>query len=185
MVVRNAADTPVSAAVSSDWGTVAPAVLDLPAKGRAAIALCGSCAKDTEVVLTVSTGPGTPAASRRVLLVADGDLTDYRDLSREVYKDESYYWLNHGDLTLRLKTQRGKDHTLSLYWGAKNDERVAKLTIGGETQVLKHGGYDGYEWLDVAIPAKLVTGNVVEITLAKPDEGSTAFIGRVKVKVNP
>ena len=47
---------------------------------------------------------------------------------------------------------------LQLRWGAKHDERTATLIVNGKSVALASGGYDGFRWLDVPLPAG-VTGD--------------------------
>ncbi len=184
LTVTNLAPEPREATLQTDWGQVEPARVSLAANGTATATLTGTIAQEGAARVTVRLAQGEGAATRRLLLVADPDLTDYRDLSgSNTYRDEDYWWLNDGDLVLRLKVQPGRAHTLSLYWGCKNDTRSARLTLAGETQVVTQAGYDGFQWHDLDIAAERITGPELEVRLTKPDGGPVAFLGRVKVRV--
>jgi hypothetical protein len=201
LTVTNLSSEPREVTLSSDWGTLTPSRLTLPPKASSTVTLAvpgtvqvsvpqgtethGLSPVDvTPVVVVARTANSDAAATHRLLLVTDANLTDYRDLSgSNTYRDEDYWWLNDGDLTLRLKVQPGKAHTLSFYWGCKNDTRSARLTLFGETQTLTQSGYDGFRWFDLDLPADKLTGPDVEVKLTKPDTGSFGFLGRVRLRV--
>ncbi len=183
LLVKNASRSPAHVRLSSTWGTVAPEQVTLGPRKLAALAVRGAVTEETEAVVTARSGPRTPAASHRIHLVADTNVTDYRDLSgSNTYKDEDYWWLNEGDLDLRLRTEPGRDHVISFYWGCKNDTRIAEMTLGAEKQTLTQSGYDGFQWHDLAVPARQVPGSTLHLTLTRPAEGKPAFLGRVKVR---
>jgi hypothetical protein len=184
LTVTNLAAEPREATLESDWGVVEPARVALPPKGTAAVTLRGTIKEEGQARVTARLAEGEGAASHRVLLVSDPNLTDYCDLSgSNTYKDEDYWWLNDGDLTLRLKVQPGRAHVLSLYWGCKNDTRSARMTLAGETQTLTQTGYDGFKWYDIEVPADKITDPELEVRLTKPESGAVGFLGRVKVRV--
>lgn len=183
LLVKNRSAAPTRVELSSDWGAVAPERVTLAPRQLAALAVRGTIVEETEAVVTARSGPGTPAASHRIHLVADTNVTDYRDLSgSNTYKDEDYWWLNEGDLDLRLRTEPRRDHVISFYWGCKNDTRIAELTLADEKQRLTQSGYDGFRWHDIEVPADKVPGSTLYLKLAKPTEGRPAFLGRLKVR---
>lgn len=193
LVISNLGGEPREVAVTTDWGTVVPSRFTLPGNGAATVTVSGTISppgaqadapSEKTAQITARLADGEGAATHRLILVSDPNLTDYRDLSgSNTYQGEDYWWLNDGDLTLRLKVHPGKDHVLSLYWGCKNDTRSARLTIAGETQTVTQTGYTGFRWYDVAIPASKITGPELEVTLRKPDTGPIGFVGKVKMTV--
>jgi len=184
LTVTNLSSEPCEVTLSSDWGTIDPPRLALPPNATAAATLRGRVEQEGEAHVTARLAQGEGAATHRVLLVTDPNLTDYRDLSgSNTYQDETYWWLNDGDLVLRLRVQPGKAHVLSLYCGCKSDTRSARLTLAGETQVLTQTGYNGFRWFDLDLPADKLTGPELEIKLTKPESGPVSFLGRLKVRV--
>lgn len=170
--------------IETDWGAIEPAQVSLAPQGAAQVVLRGTIAQEGEARVTARPAEGEGAAARRILLVTDPDLTDYRDLAgSNSYRNEDYWWLNDGDLTLRLRAEPGKAHLLSLYWGCKGDTRTARLTLGGEAQTLTQTGYEGFQWQEVEVPAGLVTGPELEVRLSKPESGPMGFLGKVKLRV--
>jgi len=181
--VCNTSPAPAKVDLSSTWGTLHPDHLTLEPRARATTTLRGTVTADAEAIVTARTGPGAPSVAHTVQLLTDESITDYQDLSgSNTYQGEDYWWLNDGDLTLRLHVERGKAHTLSFYWGCKNDTRSAKMTIAGETQTVTQSGHQGFKWYDMEVPADKVTGDVLEVRLTKPDTGSASFVGRVRVR---
>ena len=181
--VRNTSPALVKVDLSSTWGTLHPDHLTLGSQANATVTLRGSVTADAEAVITARTSPAAPSVAHAIQLLVDGNTTDYQDLSgSNTYQGEEYWWLNDGELTLRLHVEPGKAHTVSFYWGCKNDTRSAKMTIAGETQTVAQSGYQGFRWYDVEVPAGKVTGDVLEVRLSKPDTGSASFVGRVKVR---
>jgi hypothetical protein len=186
LFVRNAAAAPAEVDLSSDWGTVDPSHMSLAGHGRAAAALRGTLTDDRNVTVIARTGPGAPSVTHTVQLLRGEGLTDYQDLSgSNVYEGEDYWWLNDGDLDLKLKVERGKAHIVSFYWGCKNDVRSCKMTTAGEQQTLTQNGYQGFRWYDVEVLASEVTGSTLGVRLSKPDSGPVSFLGRVKVRSKP
>ncbi len=183
LIVKNTSAAAASVDLSCDWGAIAPEQLTLPARGAAAVALRGDVTEETEAVVTARSGPRAPAVSHRIYLVADANLVDYRDLSgSNTYQGEDYWWLNEGDLDLRLKAEPGRAHVISFYWGCKNDTRIAKMKLGDAEQTLTQSGYDGFKWHELDVPASRVPGSSLAIKLTKPTEGKAAFLGRLKVR---
>ena len=64
--------------------------------------------------------------------------------------------------------------------GAKNDQRTATLKVHGIAVELAGGGYDGFRWLSVPVPAG-VTGAAYEITLEKSAHGKAAFVAALRL----
>jgi hypothetical protein len=69
---------------------------------------------------------------------------------------------------------------VKLRWGSKGDERRAVLTLEGVEMELAHGGYDGFEWLEVPVDLPGAMDSA-ELTLTPAGEGPTAFVGDVLV----
>jgi hypothetical protein len=184
LAVVNLSASTQDVVLSTDWGTLSPERLTLPPGGRSDVTLRGQVQAEGQAQVTARTSGGDSSAGRRVLLVTDADLTDYRDLAgSNTYQGEDYWWLNDGDLALRLEVEPGKAHVLSLYWGCKNDTRTELLALAGETRTLTQSGYLGFRWHDIEIPADKVTSDTLDMKLSKPASGSFGFLGRLKVRV--
>jgi hypothetical protein len=70
--------------------------------------------------------------------------------------------------------------SLALLWGAKDDRRFATLTVNGQAIPLQAGGYTGFRWLLVPLPAEL-PGDRYEFTLAAAGEGRPAFLAEIRL----
>ncbi|MBI5833622.1 MAG: hypothetical protein HZB16_15080 [Armatimonadetes bacterium] len=96
--------------------------------------------------------------------------------SAQVYAERNYWWL--GEVTLQVHCDAPERIVaVALLWGAKQDDRAARLAIGRDQQVVRHGGYDGYEW--VIMPIGPTTAPLL-CTLSAPTEGKPAFIAEVR-----
>ncbi len=97
----------------------------------------------------------------------------------EEYAGTPYLWLSRTDIHLRIAVKPEPGHTLELLWGAKDDQRAAVATINGKKVGIRGGGYDGFRWLKIALPAA-VGGEAYDITLqaALP---KAAFLGGVRL----
>ena len=98
----------------------------------------------------------------------------------DVYADQPYLWLGHGDVKLVVDVKPGAGHELELYWGAKNDTRHALVIVNGKRETVTSGGYDGFRWLKVPMPDGLGGGQRYEVVLrrvSRPD----AFVAGVRL----
>ncbi|MBM3476228.1 MAG: hypothetical protein FJX75_23395, partial [Armatimonadetes bacterium] len=119
LTVTNLSPEPREVTLSSDWGTLDPPRLTLPAKGAATVTLRGTMPGTVQVsvpqggtethglspvdvtsaLVVARSASSDSAATHRLLLVTDANLTDYRDLAgSNTYRGEDYWWLNDGDL---------------------------------------------------------------------------------------
>ncbi len=99
---------------------------------------------------------------------------------RQTYAGERYLFLGDSALRLTIPVAPQPGHVLNLRWGAKNDQRGAAMKLNGKTLPLQSGGYDGYRWLRVPVPAG-VAGGKYEIELAPPPGGKAAFLSAVQL----
>ncbi|RME95252.1 MAG: hypothetical protein D6766_03755 [Verrucomicrobia bacterium] len=97
----------------------------------------------------------------------------------ESYAGRPYEWLGRGPLKVRFETPAQAATALELFWGAKNDLRHARLAINGHTREIAAGGYDGFRWIRVPLPAGL-RGDRLELTLTA-SEGKAAFLAEMRV----
>ena len=75
------------------------------------------------------------------------------DDAPQAYQGTKYRFLGDGALEIAFTTPPAPGQVLDLLWGAKNDQRGALLTINDQPLPLRHGGYDGFQWLRVVPPA--------------------------------
>ena len=97
----------------------------------------------------------------------------------EEYAGARYLWLGDGDIHLTIDVKPAAGHVLELHWGAKRDTRTASVSINGKTAAVSGGGYDGFRWLRVAVPAG-ATGKQYQVVL-KRTGGKAAFIAAARL----
>ncbi len=98
----------------------------------------------------------------------------------ESYADTPYVWLGRNDLRIRLDVPPAADHRLELLWGSKNDARGAAAEINGRAVTVRGGGWNGFRWLAVEVPAKARTGGAYEIAL-RAAAPKAAFLAGVRL----
>jgi len=98
--------------------------------------------------------------------------------ARHVYAGKPYLWLGHGDIRLVIDVKPEATHKLELLWGSKDDNRDAVACVNGRDVNLRSGGYDGFRWLAVPLPAD-AAGDRYEIVL-KRASSPHAFIASVR-----
>ncbi len=99
------------------------------------------------------------------------------DKAREQYAGKGYLWLGRFELRLTIDAAPQPGRRLELLWGAKGDTRGAVATINGHQITIRHGGYDGFRWLPVAMP-KGLGGKTYDVVLraAPPKAGFLAAV---------
>jgi len=97
----------------------------------------------------------------------------------EQYAGRPYLWLGRMQIRLTIDVPPGPGQALDLLWGSKKDTRGAVATINGRAVTIRHGGYDGFRWLRVAIP-KGVTGKRHEVVL-RAGGPKPAFLAEVRL----
>ncbi len=112
--------------------------------------------------------PAEPAAWTRL-----GDPNGQR------HADVPYHWLDDGSLQITVDVKPTEGYALDLLWGSKKDQRGASITINGKRQTLKAGGYDGFRWQRIRLPA-VAGAKQYEITL-QPAPPKAAFLAAVRV----
>lgn len=71
-------------------------------------------------------------------------------------------------------------HRLAFLWGSKQDARSAWLTVNGQDLPLNAGGFDGFRWLILPVPA-LIRGDAYELRLRPGIGGREAFVAEVRL----
>lgn len=98
----------------------------------------------------------------------------------ESYHGTPYYWTAQVSLHLTVGLMPKSSHRLEFLWGAKNDQREARVEINGQTVTLTAGGYDGFCWQEVPIPPE-VRGESYQVTVYA-GRGRAAFLAGVRVR---
>lgn len=100
------------------------------------------------------------------------------DDAKQEYRGTKYRFLGDAPLEVEFAVRPKPDLVLDLKWGAKNDEREAVLNANGTVVQLRHGGFDGFQWMRVVLPS--LTGETVRVTL-RPSAGKPAFLAALRV----
>lgn len=180
--VGNPSDQPVSLRLSADLGTLDPADLELPAGGTATVRLSGQVAEERTVTVTATAREPWRSTAHRVRVLLDPLLVGFADCDGgEVYAGESYQWCGRGPFEVTLDALPGVDQVLVLRWGAKGDQRRARVTVAGTSHELTHGGYDGWETVELALPAAAVTEPRVTVRVESLGDPA-AFISEMRVR---
>jgi len=74
----------------------------------------------------------------------------------QTYEGSEYHWLGDAALHLAADVTPAEGHALDLLWGSKNDRRGADVTINGTSRTVQAGGYTGFKWQRVDVPAGVV-----------------------------
>jgi hypothetical protein len=99
--------------------------------------------------------------------------------TKESYQDTPYLWLGDTVLDMIIDVRPQPGHALEILWGAKKDAREAALTVNGKSVAARGGGYSGFRWLKVPLPAGL-TGERYEVKFAAAGE-KPAFMAEVRL----
>jgi hypothetical protein len=97
----------------------------------------------------------------------------------ESYAGKPYIWLGRAQIDLTMDAKPRAGLTLDLLWGSKDDSRNALLVVNGKSQSVAGGGYDGFRWKRVALPAD-VEGENLRISIRQAD-GKPAFLAAVQL----
>ena len=124
---------------------------------------------------------GAPEPAARQVKLGGEALAEivYDDVGQS-YRGTPYIFLGDETIQQKFPVTPKAGHRIELLWGAKNDQRAARLIINGVAVEVSGGGYDGFRWLAVPVPAG-VTGSAYDLTLEKPAHGKAAFIAALRV----
>ncbi len=140
--------------------------------------LSATGANDVHVPGQLIAAPETPA--RRVRLGGDALAEMVFDDASQAYRGTPYIFLGDETIQQKFLVAPKPDQQIALLWGAKNDQRTATLKINGTAVEVAGGGYDGFRWLVVPVPAG-VTGSAYDLTLEKAAHGKAAFVAALRV----
>lgn len=101
------------------------------------------------------------------------------DDAQESYADVPYLWLGKVDINLAVDVKPAPGHVLRVRWGSKNDVRGGVVSINGHDIPISSGGYDGFEWLDIPVPQKIL-GDRYEIVFRQGSERA-GFLSEVRL----
>jgi hypothetical protein len=90
-----------------------------------------------------------------------------------------YYWLGQSDLLVTFDVLPQPGDVLELGWGSKADQRGAVLLVNGQSVPARAGGWWGFRWVRVPIPAGL-KGNRYELEF-RAGERNAAFLSEVRL----
>jgi len=95
------------------------------------------------------------------------------------YMNTPYHWLGDAPMHLKVDLPPAAGYALDLLWGAKEDQRGAIVLINGKSQTVKAGGYTGFQWQRVELPAD---GGKKQYEIAlEPGLPRAAFFAAVRV----
>lgn len=97
----------------------------------------------------------------------------------ETYAGKPYFWLADVQMDLAAEVKPTDGLALDLLWGAKNDRRKAQVVVNGDSQTVEEGGYDGFRWTRISLPADL-EGEKLEISIRQTD-GKAAFLAEARL----
>jgi len=104
---------------------------------------------------------------------------NFADQARQEYANVPYLWLGDGEICLAIAVPPAGGQALDLLWGAKNDQRTARITINDRALEFQAGGYDGFRWQRVNLSAGAARKKYeVELQAAGP---KPAFLAAVRV----
>lgn len=167
--------------LSTSFGTIEPAEVDMPNEGTVSVMLKAVLTEDVEVRIEAA-APGSPTRHCIVRLVREPNLVGFLAFNGDEYANRRYQWCGRNPVEFALPAKQGQPHTLHLLWGAKNDQRSALVTVNGHDYPVTKGGYDGFEWVTLHIPAEQVPRDSVDVRIsANARKGPAAFVSEAKV----
>ena len=181
IVVRNETGSDQRVVLRSDFGKIEPATLALPKDQQAEAVLRVELTKSRKVTLEAATPGGRVLCAHAIQLVCEKGLVGFLAFDDQSYKGTPYLWCGRKPIEFALPACKGKAHTLHLLWGSKGGERKAKVTVGGKSQTVSQGGYDGFKWLTIPIDAAQVKGDTLRVRIEKLGETGAAFISQAKL----
>jgi len=181
VVVHNDTGEAQSVRLTTSFGVVEPAAATIDVDGRIEALLTGDLKESGQAIIEVVSSQGA-LVSHRIRMICEAGLVGFQVFEHETYKGQPYRWTGHGEIEFSLPAHQDKAHTLHVLWGAKRDQRAGVVTVNGHAQRVVHGGYDGFEWVTVHVPAAWVTEDTIDIAVTGASNGaSKAFIAEAKL----
>ena len=97
----------------------------------------------------------------------------------ETYAGKPYIWLGRQQIDLTLDVKPAKGQVIDLLWGSKGGTRAAVVVVNGKSQTVKGGGYDGFQWKRVPVPAD-IKGDEIQVSI-RQGGGKAAFLAAVQL----
>ena len=130
-----------------------------------------SCAMQM-ILLLVALATGVQAAPQAWI--------SFDDRATQTYEGTPYLWLGDAPIQLFVEVPPTSDLAVDLLWGAKDDQRSARVSLGGHSQLISAGGYRGFHWQRVALPEGL-SGAGFELLIQRGGKHAPAFLNAVRV----
>ncbi len=177
--VANTSDRAQKVALSASAGTLSQSALSLRPGERAAVTI--RCSGDAESVIVAASPSNGRGASLRLRVLHEPGLLDAVAFSVESYKGVPYQWTGSGPIVSAVRLDGRQDVVLGLLWGSKNDEREAIVRLGDAEARVKHGGYDGFEWVRIPLRVSAASDETV-LEIRAPDGAARgAFVSEIRV----
>ena len=181
VVIHNETGEPQDVRLVTSLGSIGFQQGPIPADGAIETTLTVDLEASAEAVLELVTSDGAQA-THTIRLICDKNLVGYIAFDNQTYKDTPYLWTGKGPISFSLPARKGRPHTLHLLWGSKNDKRAGLVSINGHEQNVVKGGYDGFEWLTLDVPAEHVTGDTIAVEIREnPSADRGAFVSEVRL----
>ncbi len=97
----------------------------------------------------------------------------------ESFAGKPYIFLGKQQIDLKIEVKPSGGQVIDLLWGSKNDQRTAAIAINGRTQKIVAGGYNGFQWQRMPVPAN-TKGDSCQVTIKQAD-GKAAFIAEIRL----
>ncbi len=119
-------------------------------------------------------------ASATIQVVDQPGLLDMVAFADQEYEGVGYQWLGKTEIRAELHTGGKRELLLRLLWGAKGDERRARVKAGPVDMVLTRGGYAGFQWLEVPV---VLTDAMPDLSveLLREGDGPHAFVSQIQL----
>ena len=181
LAVRNQTGQAQEISLTTSFGRIEPAQARVDDGGCVDAVLTGTMSRNALATVEAAVKGGR-GASHVVRLVHDKNLVGLVSFDAQQYQGRGYLWCGKEPVEFTLPARKGQAHTLRLLWGAKKDQRAAVVTVNGHARSVSGGGYDGFEWLEVKIDPRDVTGDVVKVRIeAEPPGREAAFISEARL----
>jgi len=119
-------------------------------------------------------------ASATIEVVDQPGLLDMVAFGDQEYQGTGYQWLGRQEIRVGLRTAGRRELLLRMLWGAKNDQRRARLKAGPVDTVLASGGYDGFRWLEMPVVLSEPVDELA-VELRREGDGSHAFVSQIQL----